>query len=142
MTFEFPDTLPSKESMFATYIPARTPEFKVHRTEGLAHSALGQRNYNESYAKYEMKEGQWVKVFEHHPADACGLCGGTFQVTHPSGRTGVFRYESYAKVPKWQKEPICHNCYTTQREKQRRIDEEKRERAQYERLNQIYGPKP
>ncbi len=136
---EFPETLPSNESMFATFIPARTPEFKVHRTEGLAHSALGQRSYDESYAKYEMKDGQWVKVFEYVPqTEGCGICGGSFRVSTYSGGYRHVRCESLSKAPRWKKKPICQNCRNTQRAQERRMQEEARDRAEYERLKKQF----
>lgn len=138
MSFEFPDTLPSTESQYATYIPWRTPEFKVHRTEGLAHSALGQRSYDEPYAKYELKGGVWHKVFEYQPADVCGFCKGSLRVGTPSGGWRYSRNESLSKAPKWTKKPICRNCYNIQNEQRKREMQEQRERAELARLSKKY----
>jgi hypothetical protein len=133
---EFPDTIPSKESMWATYIPARSPEFKVHKTLGLARSAMGQRSYDESYALYEMQGGQWVKTFEYHPAEMCGICGWRFN--NGTDRWARVRYESMSKASKWTKGPICAKCYGIQRDQIRREAEERRELAELKRLQNKY----
>lgn len=139
--FDFPDTMPSKESRYATYIPARHPAFKVHSNEGLAHSAMGQRNLNEPYAKYEFENGQWVKVFEYQPPgadDPCSYCG------EPYGRDQWGRIdlnESMADTPKWKRKAICGKCSKYQREQARREQQEERDRRELARLQKIYNNK-
>lgn len=136
MSFDFPDTMPSKEVQYATYIPARQPAFKVHNTQGLANSAVGQRNWNEPWAKYELQGGDWVKVDEYQPPTNCSMCGNQFN-RWDNGK--IIYHTSVAKVAKYKKRPICSNCYNTQRAQQRREEEEQRDLAELRRLSTKYG---
>jgi len=135
--FEFPETLPSKESQFATYIPARQPAFKVHSNEGLAHSALGQRGTDEAYAKYELKNGEWTLVYEHQPKDNCDQCKQPFTLDRWKR---VSRNKPYnEKGPAWLQDTICDGCYNRQRADWNREQQEKRDRAELARLNAKYN---
>lgn len=129
---QFPDVLPASVNVWATYIPYRTPEFKVHRSEGLANNAMGQRGPDESYAKYQLVSGEWVKVFEHHPAKNCAWCSAPL--------TGYRdRYlPPLSKKPKWQQPTICKQCYDTSYAQQRREAQELRERRELQRLQDKY----
>lgn len=119
----FPDTIPANDAQFATFVPFRKPEFKVHRTEGLAHSAMAQRGYGEAYAMYQLIQGFWVKVYEYQPPTDCGDCG------NPIGDT-KWGFPDYCKPvlrKKWNSPPICRTCYYKQTEER---DSRLRDRAQ------------
>ena len=83
--YEYPDVLTFQTEPFATVIPSRSPAFKVHRTEGLANSALA---HHRNGAKYELINGTWTKKWEFNTnptnCDNCGnLLGDDDKYTHP-----------------------------------------------------------
>lgn len=62
--YTYPDVLNFDREPFATVIPSRSVStFKVHKTEGLANSAL---SHHKQGAKYKQENGVWVKVWEHN----------------------------------------------------------------------------
>ncbi len=134
--YDFPDTLPSEEIGWATFVPERKPQFKVHNTKGLAHSALGQRNYYESYALYELVGGIWHRRFEYVPGSDCNYCGNEFSKDQWGG---YVRIRPLSDGPGWNKKPICNKCYTVQREQRNREIREAQERAELARLQAIYN---
>jgi hypothetical protein len=138
---EFPDTMPASVNMWATYIPNRSPEFKVHKNEGLANSAMGQRDLNESYAKYALRGGEWVKVYEYQPKHFCDWCSKNLHENEKDarGRYRTTRYRPpHSKKPKWQQPVICAGCYNTAVAQKRREEQEARERAELKRLQDKY----
>ena len=136
MTNDFPQTIPSKEAQYATYIPARNPVFKVHSNEGLAHSALGQRSLDEKFAKYVMQGGVWVLVWSYVPGKDCETCGRPFD----NDRWGrIRRYRPYKGTgPVWKQPVVCATCYSTERDKVLQEQQEQRDRAELARLSAKY----
>ena len=136
----FPDTIPAAEAnVWATMIPARTPEFKVHKTEALANSAMGNRGISERYAKYELVGGVWIKRFEYVPPEVCDSCGGPFVGTRSAYDKGRHRKTHFYKGPQYLAPVICNKCYEADRVEHRRIWQEKHEREELARLQVKYN---
>lgn len=135
----FPDrVVPVDAHIWATMIPARTPEFKVHKTEALANSAMGNRNIHESYAKYELVNGIWEKRYEYVPPAVCDSCGGPFIGTRSYDR-GMNRKAHFYKGPQYLAPVICSKCYEADRAEHNRIWQEKRERETLAKLQAKYN---
>lgn len=108
---EFPDTIPAEISSWATKIPRRNPEFKVHAKESLANLALGQRDLYESFAKYELVNGEWVLRFKYEPREDCDRCHRLY--SEIGKRTWRMRSRpTYAK-PQYSSIVVCVECATT-----------------------------
>lgn len=79
---EFNPPPPPSIPPYATYIEDRRPQFKVHRTLGLAKSAVGAKIWKNGMRGgivYELKDGQtWVELFRVEP--------GTQKIDHPAFR--------------------------------------------------------
>lgn len=111
--FDFPESLPSQETGWATYIPGRSPAFKMHTSRGLAHAALSGRSYAESYAEYELVDGEWLRRFTYVPTNNCNYCGDEFT----KNQYGAYvRIRPLSDGPQWDKLPICRDCYQIQKE--------------------------
>lgn len=135
----FPDTIPNDEAhVWATMIPLRAPEFKVHKNEGLANSAIGNRSVDESYAKYELVDGIWVKRLEYIPGTNCDNCHQPFygNLSYDDGRN---RKVYFYKGPKYLAPVICHKCVAEDYNEHVRQSQEKRERDQLARLQAKYN---
>lgn len=135
----FPDTIPNAEAhVWATMIPLRAPEFKVHKNEGLANSALGNRGVNEKFAKYELVEGLWHKRFEYIPPDKCERCSGPFVGKRPyeSGRN---KQKYFYKGPGYLAPILCNTCHASDYEEYTREARERREREQLAQLQAKYN---
>ena len=101
----FPTKIPADESpKWATLIPHRVPEFKIHSSEGLAHNAMSNRSLNESFAKYELVNGEWILRYLYRPEKYCSACG----VLYASDRERRHRVP-YVK-PVATAPVICHDC--------------------------------
>lgn len=135
----FPDTIPSAEAhVWATMIPDRSPEFKVHKSEGLANSAMGNRGINESYAKYELVDGVWHKRYEYIPPDVCDRCNGPFVGTRPYD-TGRNRQRYLYKGVGYLAPVICNTCYRADYDEYMREAREKQERRTLAQLQAKYN---
>jgi len=119
----FPESLKADVSSVATFIPSRSPEFKVHSKVGLAHSALGGRGFYESRAKYVLTDGVWKRVWAYVPPDNCRRCGRRYsdvlaEQKRQAEEAGRFFHPRHAKYhsdptydgPKWCEEPVCRIC--------------------------------
>lgn len=108
----FPDTIPADSSNWATKVPRRHPEFKVHSKESLANSALGQRGLNESFAKYELVNGQWVLRFKYEPREDCDRCHRLYSEMTDSYWHRRRCRPAHAK-PQYSSLVVCNNCALT-----------------------------
>lgn len=113
--YTFPDKLDFQKEPFATVIPARNTAFKVHKTEGLANSALA---YHKQGAKYKQENGAWVKVWEFYDPEACEKC--TLPLDPTRDQKPIAHY--YREYNKWYRSPLhkgaeifspflCKTCY-------------------------------
>ena len=117
----FPDEIPSEQSQWATFIPKRNPEFKVHSNLGLAHSAMGQRSLDECYALYQLVDGKWTLHFVYEPPEHCNRCRKAFEPQERWQRYSNRHYQDKGKRP-WQGgNVICSQCRA--RDVQARLDE-------------------
>lgn len=133
----FPDVIPQKEAhIWATMIPGRSPDFKVHKSEALANSAMGQRGFHAEYAKYKLESGGWTKVFEYHPPTIC-RCGNRYK-DHSGSYYRHFYEDPSSTEAKYKQKPICRVCYETQQAELNRHRQEQRERAELARLAAKY----
>lgn len=131
---EFPDVIERPQThVWATLVPMRSPEFKVHQSEGFANSALGQRGLYESYAKYELVNGSWVKRFEYHPPTHCSQCGNAF-----ANKVEITRKTRFYSGLRWNAPLICRECSQEDNREHYRILKEKSERETLAKLKAKY----
>ncbi len=135
----FPDELPAEQSQWATYIPGRNPEFKVHSNLGLARSAMGQRSLDERYALYNLVEGTWVKTFEYGPRPNCDRCGQSYVTASNNRWRGSQRnWEDTGSRPWEGGNVICASCKNADDSLRQLKYQIKQERAEFERLKAKY----
>lgn len=134
----FPDTIPHAEAhVWATLIPGRTPEFKVHRTEGLANSAMSQRGVYASFAKYELVDGEWKRRFLYVPRSACDRCKAPYAI-HETGYSRMRNIDSTFDGPNYLAPVICNMCNREDEERRYAVLMKKRDLAELERLKAKY----
>lgn len=109
----FPDTLTFDKEPFATVIPYRTPSFKVHRTQGLANSAL---THHKQGAKYELIDGVWHKCWEFKDPEDCDSCGIGLDPSRDRFRNYYGNQTGWLRSPLHKGSAIdqpylCLNCY-------------------------------
>lgn len=107
---KFPDTIPADSSNWATKIPGRNPEFKVHTKESLANSAMSQRNLYESFAKYELVGGEWVLRYKYEPRPDCDRCHRPYAEMQNRWRA---RNRPVHARPQWSSIVVCSECVNT-----------------------------
>jgi len=109
----FPDTLNFQKEPFATVIPPRSTTFKVHKTEGLANSAL---SYHGEGAKYKQENGVWVKVWEFKVAENCETCDAILgEDDRRSSYYGDNHYRSpLHRGPQIFAPYLCKVCFTAE----------------------------
>lgn len=117
--YSFPDQLSFNKEPFATVIPTRAAgTFKVHKTEGLANSAL---SHHHEGAKYKQMHGVWVKVWEFYDPTNCESCGNFLD----EERDGYKDY--WGRKTEWLQSPLhkgslifapflCRICYDAEEE--------------------------
>lgn len=117
----------------ATYIPHRSPSFKVHSRAGLAHNALGQRGFASAFAKYELENGVWVRTYAYIPPTHCKRCGAEYEKAYNRYRMDPRE----ADVLTYLRTPVCKKCVgeIEQEIKQAEADMEYREKHERYFLN-------
>lgn len=136
----FPDQLNFQKEPFATVIPYRSTTFKVHKTEGLANSALSHHGCG---AKYKQENGVWVKIWEFYEPEVCENCDAVL-----TDRDSVNHYYRHGH-DKWLRSPLykgskifapflCRACYdredevVTERQKARQWRAEQKRREEFD----------
>lgn len=138
---QFPPTIPAADQSVATFIPGRNPEFKVHKSAGLAHSALGQRGFGDRKAKYEFHNGEWKRVWAYVPPANCRRCSRRYDDVVASeqarrthrGWITKYQHDPSYDGPVWCSEPVCIICVREIRAETEKAEEEAAARALHER---------
>lgn len=138
---QFPPTLPANVQTVATFIPSRSPEFKVHSKPGLAHNALGGRGYTVARAKYELIDGEWKRVWAYVPPTNCRRCNRLYadvlaEQKRQSGRNYHWHHQYYDDPtytgPKWCAEPVCKICVEQIKQEAKKAEQEEAARVFHE----------
>jgi hypothetical protein len=96
------------------------------------------RGWYESFAKYRLEDGNWVKVFQYTPPERC-RCGGGYLVPRSyGGAANQYYTDPDYKGRKIDTLPICQNCYNRISAAKKAAAVEKREREQLKRLQAKY----
>lgn len=144
--YVYPDTLSFNKEPFATVIPYRSPSFKVHRTEGLANSAL---SHHREGAKYELKAGVWTKIWEFKVPDDCESCGSPLDKERDTHRNYYGQPSNkWFRSPLWTGSVIltpylCAPCYEREnreyedKQKARQWAQEQKRRKAFDAQNKI-----
>lgn len=133
--FVFPDTIEIQEP-FATVVPYRSGnDFKVHRTEALANSALA---YHKQGAKYQQIDGKWVKVWEFKVPDNCHNCNDLLNEDRDRRPTQWGSKGEWYRSPLWRgtaifKPYLCKPCFDKEDEAVRDRQKAKAFRAEQKR---------
>jgi|SRR6478735_8958103 len=136
---KFPSKIPSDESQWATLCYGRSPEFKVHSKRGLAHSAIANKKPSHEIAMYELKEGEWHKVWEYEFPTICE-CGKTYEHTSTTGFTRKSYHVAWGYDGKVMDAPVvCRECYNKSYKAYTDRQTRERELAQLADLNAKYG---
>jgi len=109
--YTYPDTIDAQVEPFATVVPSRSPSFKVHRSEGVANSAL---SHHKQGAKYELVDGVWTKRWEFYEPTNCENCNGVLDENRD--KTGSYYRNDWLRSPLWRGSHIfapflCRTCY-------------------------------
>jgi hypothetical protein len=91
----------------ATYVPYRSPEFKIHTNVGHAKNAI---NGSGRGIIYQFVDGVWVEVDRHEPPTQCAHCE---QNLNESGgwRRGGYDLYNHPATPAYKKPKVCETCY-------------------------------
>lgn len=141
----FPDVLAFDKEPFATVIPYRSPSFKVHKTEGLANSAL---SHHKQGAKYELVNGVWTKRWEFKEPDNCEVCGVGLSdrdrtKTHYAYQKGTRLRSPIHKGSAIFAPYLCLECYkgetaiAEEKQKARQWQAEQKRRKMFDAINKI-----
>lgn len=114
----------------ATYIPHRSPSFKVHSKPGLAHNALGQRGFNSPFAKYELENGVWIRTYAYIPPTHCKRCGESFK---GKGYSCYYHDPREDDLPRWKRTPVCKDCVPAIRQELEQAEADMEYREKHER---------
>lgn len=96
---------------WATYIPSRSPAWKVHAKKGQAAGAVSNSINSSGYGHpailYEFHNGRWVERGRAEPVEFCAHCGEDAKAKHDyytrlSSRKGQYQFE---------KPFVCRTCY-------------------------------
>lgn len=113
---KFPPTLPANSSTVASFIPSRSPEFKVHASAGLCHSALSNRAPFQDRAKYELINGEWVRTW-YWAGNATRNCHECDRDPFELAKNRIARYyRVWNNDPRhmgavWNHKPVCLDCH-------------------------------
>lgn len=129
--YVFPEKLDFQKEPFATVIPSRSVSFKVHKSEGLANSAL---SHHREGAKYKQVDGEWIKVWSFYEPTNCEKC----QAPLDSERDKNENY--WGQKTEWLRSPLhkgshifapflCLECYKPEAELADEREEARRWRA-------------
>lgn len=143
--FIFPDKLSFVKEPFATVIPWRSPPFKVHKTEGLANSALSHHGQG---AKYKQVDGVWIKVWEFYEPTECENCQNPLSDDDEVSHYFRNRHDRWHRSPLYRGATLfapflCKECFNKEqavvddRAKARAWRAELKRRQQYDALNSI-----
>lgn len=126
---------------WATYIPSRSPQHKMHNTRGQAHNAVANKFPDGEGHVFEFVDGDWKISHSYYPPDECAWCKGDFWTQNPySHRRHLSRYVPRSQEgPNFKRDVICASCYNKDEQDRRVRLQEERERAEYERLAGKYG---
>jgi hypothetical protein len=140
----FPETIPAEHAQWATLIPGRNPQFKIHTNLGLAHSAIGQRNLGERFAIYKLVDGSWELEWHYEPYDNCDRCGKPFRDqaawVHSHGRKLEGQHIKGGPTKRvWEgANIICEPCYNSDRATANQEYQEAQERKRLAELRAKY----
>lgn len=127
LEFDPNDTTPRKLPEYATYIPSRSPNFKMHKQKKHAANALSCGAGADSPGiLYQNIDGKWIEIDRFEPPTECAHCGGNFQQIHnemfeeyKKTSTSRYVYNTYrARVvyddaikPAYKQKKVCNRCY-------------------------------
>lgn len=137
----FPERYEAKSPpQWATLIPDRAPEFKVHTSLGLAHSAIAYHKPHSEVALYHLESdalgAYWQKTWEYVFPETCSNCGNAPSPSRRGNRFYLpFRYEGIVK----DAPVVCDNCYYETQNKAKREQQQRAEKAELARLQKKYG---
>lgn len=124
---------------WATFIPDRTPNFKMHNTKQQAMAAMAYRMPNNACTLLHFENGEWVEEWDYQPSDICNWCGGSVYVESYGRKWAHRHYPPQHKGTRVGSPVICDGCYKAERLRLADKAHEERERKQYEELKQKYG---
>jgi hypothetical protein len=97
-----------RQHIWATYVEDRSPQFKVHSSEGLANSAVGYHYPGTTVVKYKLQDGEWQVYETYETPKTCAWCEQPFVKVMWSRLH--FRPRE-AKGPEYRKPVICADCH-------------------------------
>ncbi len=138
---EFPEFYEAKKPPeWATFCPDRRPNFKVHTSKGLAHSAIGYHKPQSEIAMYHLEvingEAVWQKVWEYTFPSSCPSCGKDFKPErgYSSKYCLEYRFEGTIK----DAPVVCYECHSAGYDRAARAYRVKKELETLEALKRLY----
>lgn len=94
---------------WATYIPTRSPAWKIHSKKGQAAGAVSNSvnssGYGHAAILYEYVNGKWIERGRAEPTEFCAHCG-----IEDTGRT-YRRLDKHPGKYQFEKPFVCQACY-------------------------------
>jgi hypothetical protein len=128
-----------RQYIWATYVHGRSPQFKVHSSEGLANSAIGYHYPQSTVVKYKLQDGEWQEFEAYEPPTNCDWCNGTFLTRGYVNREHIsYHRPRYAPGPEFKKPVICFACHEKEYNEHREKARVEQEPKELERLKSLY----
>lgn len=103
--------------LWASYIPNRSPKFKVHKTEGHAKNALAYYWPHREGIMYESVDGEWVERDRAVFPTTCVTCDGPLSprryYRHGHDLPRAFLSNEQKDLPAYKKPRECDDCNET-----------------------------
>lgn len=144
MKTEFPDVYErANPPEWATFVPDRTPAFKLHTSKQLAHSAIADKKPKREVALYHIESDEagkpvWRKVWEYVYPDNCERCGGSFEWER-FGRKRIEYCLPRGADRVIDKPVICRECQSKESDEAKERARKAWEIKELERLQDKYG---
>lgn len=129
--------IPAKPK-WATYVPTRSPMFKVHSSEGLARNAFSYHrgNGDMQVLKWNDKDEDWDIETDWIRPDNCPQCQGTmYERGYWRGRVANIYKEN---GPDYRQPMVCYPCWHKMYEEYNREWREEQEKKKLQELKAKY----
>lgn len=119
MPQKFEDTISvDSQGTWASLIPYRGPQWKVHTKKSHAANAVGRIPPRQAWALYELRGDTWHKVAANELPLNCPRCDADFRQVYEAVKGYEPRYydndgrffDPKNEGPNWQREIICIAC--------------------------------
>ena len=102
---------------YATYLPYRNPQFKIHKTIGHARAALSYKWPVEAGILYVYKNNEWVELERSDILTNCSLCRISFSAVIKENRWPITSWNWGGRPdiivsPIYKNKTYCKKCWS------------------------------